>query len=77
MKQPIILDIFDTRKINYLLQEIYRNQDFDLGYMSGFESLKRIFTEIEKKMDIKLNSINKKTEINKLNNVFETIFKNI
>ena len=77
MRQPFILNNFNTSRINTLFQMIAIKTKIAIPVINGLHSVKVVFSILNEKLKLNLNTNLTEKDIYILNKNFETIFKNI
>ncbi len=77
MNQPFILNDFNTTHINTLFQMIAVRTKILLPVIIGVQSVKIVFSILNEKLKLNLNTNFTENDISVLNKNFEMIFKTI
>lgn len=77
MKQPFNLNDFNTTRINTLFQMIAIKTKIAIPVINGLHSVKVVFSILNEKLKLNLNTNFNEDDILILNKNFETIFKTI
>ena len=77
MNQPFILNDFNTTHINTLFQMIAVKTKIAIPVINGLHSVKVVFSILNEKLKLNLNTNFTENDISVLNKNFEMIFKTI